>query len=164
VSAGGSFAGSVNAGQSVQLDLGDPGNPSAPPHGIVTPGEIRAGGNLSLHTTGKVKARQIEVGGSVVDFAVGGKLDAPLHVAGNFFVGSNSATSATIIAGKVTASTLIEIDGDLGGAMGSAAKLVFGDAFAGRLAVGGRLLVDLEFDGPVSTIGFPGGVGPTTRG
>jgi hypothetical protein len=59
---------------------------------------------------------------------------------------------------------LIEIDGDLGGAMDSAARLVFGDAFAGRLAVGGRLLVDLEFDGPVSTIGFAGGIGPTTVG
>jgi hypothetical protein len=162
VSAGGSFAGSINAGQSVQLDLGDPGNPGAPPHGIMTPGDIRAGGNLSLHTTGKVSARRIEVGGSVVDFAVGGKFSAPLHVAGNFFVGSNSATSAVIIGGKVTASTLIEIDGNLGGPVNSTAKLVFGDAFAGRLAVGGRLLVDLEFDGPVSTLGFAGGIGPAT--
>jgi hypothetical protein len=164
VSAGGSFTGSVNAGQSVQFDLGDPGNVSAPLAGIATTRDIRAGGNLSLHATGKVQARHIEIGGSVVDFGVGGKFDAPLHVAGNFFVGSNSATSAVIIGGKVTASTLIEIDGNLGGDATSAAKLVFGDAFAGRLAVGGRLLVDLEFDGPVSTIGFSGGIGPTTVG
>jgi hypothetical protein len=164
ISAGGSFAGSINAGQSVQLALGDPGNPTAPPHGIMTPGEIRAGGNLSLHTTGKVKAGFIEVGGSVVDFGVGGKFNAPLHVAGNFFVGSNSAMSATIIAGKVTASTLIEIDGNLGGPVDSAAKLVFASEFLGRLAVGGRLLVDLDFGGSVSTLGFAGGIGPATAG
>jgi hypothetical protein len=164
VTAGGSFTGSVNAGQSVQFDLGDPGNAGAPLAGVATTREIRAGGNFSLHSTGKVQARHIEIGGSVVDFSVGGKLDAPLHVAGDFFVGSNNTTSAMVIGGKVTASTLIEIDGNLGGAMDSAAKLVFGDAFAGRLAVGGRLLVDLEFDGPVSTLGFAAGIGRATAG
>jgi hypothetical protein len=164
VAAGGSFTGSVNAGQSVQFDLGDPGNVGAPLAGIATAHEIRAGGNLSLHTTGKVQAKQIDVGASVVDFAVGGEFDATLHVAGNFFVGSNSATSAMIIAGKVTASTLIEIDGDLGGDATAAAKLIFGNAFLGRLVVGGRLVADLEFDGSVNTIGVAGGIGPTTAG
>lgn len=186
----GAFAGILHAGGNVDFNVGSiAGIPTtstaptssttstttvAPPTAVtptttVTPtppaaprAGIWVGGNYSLTTKGAVGSRPTEVAGDLTGLSVGGTFNTALRVAGNFVTGATD-TTVTVINGAVASSALIEIDGNIGSST-SASKIVFGNAFSGRLQVGGRLLADLDFESSANRINIAGGSGAAMLG